>query len=99
MEYKDYKDEWEEFFTAQMRFAFNSCSIDLARVSDEDSLVLAESLTEHLITNFAHKNSYGRYHRFIVITNWANEFIRRDILEKSKALIEKTREDDKNEKQ
>lgn len=96
MEYEDYKQEWEDFFTTQMRFAFNSVSIDISRVSDEDAEDLAESLTEHLITNFAHKYSYGRFHLFMVVTDWANQFIRHDLFEKSKALIEKTRKDDKN---
>lgn len=97
MEYNDYKDEWEGFFTTQMRFAFNSASIDMSRVSDEEPLELAEAIVSRLITNFAHKNSFGRYYRFSVINDWADRFMRKDLIDKAIALIEKTRKDDQKE--
>ena len=98
MEYQDYKFEWEEFFTTPLRFAFNSASIDMSRVSDEPDDDLADSITSKLIEKFAHKYSYGRSHLYMVVGDWANQFVRKDLFEKSKALIEKTRKDDKNEK-
>ena len=97
MEYNDYKDEWEGFFTTQMRFAFNSASIDMSRVSDEEPLELAEAIVSRLITNFAHKNSFGRYYRFSVINDWVDRFMRKDLIDKAISLIEKTRKDDQKE--
>lgn len=99
MEYQDYKQEWEDFFTTQMRFAFNSATIDMSRVSDEEPLDLAEAIVTRLITNFADKNSFGRFHRAMVVNDWADQFVRKDLIDKAIALIEKTRKDDKNEKQ
>ena len=96
MEYQDYKFEWEEFFTTQMRFAFNSATIDMSRVSNEEPLDLAEAIVTRLITNFADKNSFGRFHRAMVVNDWADQFVRKDLIEKAIALIEKTRKDDKN---
>ena len=95
MEYKDYKDEWEDFFSTPMRFSFNSCSMDLARISDQDAEDLAESLTEHLISNFAHKNSRGRFHIFSNLSNWATQYVRKELFDKCVALINKSREEDK----
>ena len=99
MEYQDYKQEWEDFFTTQMRFAFNSATIDMSRVSNEEPLDLAEAIVTRLITNFADKNSFGRFHRAMVVNDWADQFVRKDLIDKAIALIEKTRKDDKNEKQ
>lgn len=96
MEYQDYKDEWEAFFTTQMRFAVNSASIDMSRVSDEDAEDIAERIVGKLIDNFAHKRSYGRFHLYMVINDWANQFVKTELFEHSKALIEKTRKDDQN---
>ena len=95
MNYEDYKDEWEDFFSTPMRFSFNSCAMDIARISDQDAEDLAESLTEHLISNFAHKNSRGRFHIFSNFSNWATQFVRKELFDKSVALIEKSREEDK----
>ena len=95
MEYQDYKQEWEDFFTTQMRFAFNSATIDMSRVSDEEPLDLAEAIVSRLITNFANKNSFGRFHRAMVVNEWADQFVRKDLIERAIALIEKTREEAK----
>ena len=96
MEYQDYKQDWEDFFTTQMRFAFNSATIDMSRVSDEEPLDLAEAIVSRLITKFAHKNSFGRYHRYMVVEEWAEQFVHKDLIDRAIALIEKTRKDDKN---
>ena len=95
MNYEDYKQEWEEFFTTPMRFSFNSCSMDLARISDQEAEDLAEALTKHLISNFAHKNSRGRFHIFSNLSNWATQYVRKELCDKCVALIEKSRKEDK----
>ncbi|MBR5990929.1 MAG: hypothetical protein IK034_03745 [Bacilli bacterium] len=97
MEYQDYKQEWEDFFTTPMRFSFNSATIDMSRVSDEEPLDLAEAIVSRLITNFANRNSFGRFHRAMVVNEWADQFVRKDLIERAIALIEKTRKDDCNE--
>ena len=97
MEYQDYKQEWDDFFTTPMRFAFNSATIDMSRVSDEEPLDLAEAIVSRLITNFANKNSFGRFHRAMVVNEWADQFVRKDLIERAIALIEKTRKEDKDE--
>lgn len=95
MNYEDYKQEWEDFFTTPMRFSFNSASMDLARLSDEDAGELANYLTGKVIDKFAHEMSSGRYFKYWVFSDWADQFVREDLFQKSKALIEKSREEDK----
>ena len=95
MEYQDYKQEWEDFFTTPMRFSFNSASMDLARLSDEDAGELANYLVSKVIDKFAHEMASGRYFKYWVFSDWADQFVREDLFQKSKALIEKSREEDK----
>lgn len=95
MNYEDYKQEWEEFFTTPMRFSFNSASMDLARLSDEDAGELANFLVNKVIDKFAHEMAHGRYFKYWVFSDWADAFVRQELFEKSVALINKSREDDK----
>ena len=95
MEYQDYKQEWEDFFTTPMRFSFNSASMDLARLSDEDAGELANYLVSKVIDKFAHEMASGRYFKYWVFSDWADQFVREELYQKSKALIEKSREEDK----
>lgn len=95
MEYEYYKQEWEEFFSTPMRFSFNSASMDLARLSDEDAGELANEIVCKLIDKFAHEMSSGIYFKYWAFSDWADEFVREDLYKKSKALIEKSREEDK----
>ncbi len=95
MQYEDYKQEWEDFFTTPMRFSFNSASMDLARLSDEDAGDLANYLVSKVIDKFAHEMASGRYFKYWVFSDWADQFVREELYQKSKALIEKSREEDK----
>ena len=95
MEYEDYKQEWEDFFTTPMRFSFNSASMDLARLSDEDAGELANYLVSKVIDKFAHEMASGRYFKYWVFSDWADQFVREELFQKSVALIEKSREEDK----
>ena len=95
MQYEDYKQEWEDFFTTPMRFSLNSASMDLARLSDEDAGELANYLASKVIDKFAHEMSSGRYFKYWVFSDWADQFVREELFQKSKALIEKSREEDK----
>ena len=95
MEYQDYKQEWEDFFTTPMRFSFNSASMDLARLSDEEAEDLANYLVGKVIDKFAHELASGRYFKYWVFSDWADAFVRKDLFEKSVALINKSREEDK----
>ena len=95
MNYEDYKQEWEEFFTTPMLFAYNSCAIDIARVSDDDSDDLAHELSQKLIRKFCNGISSGRYYKYYVLDDWANQYVRKDLFDRAKELIEKTRREDK----
>ena len=95
MNYEDYKQEWEDFFTTPMRFSFNSASMDLARLSDEDAGELANYLVSKVIDKFAHEMASGRYFKYWVFSDWADQFVREELFQKSVALIEKSREEDK----
>lgn len=95
MQYEDYKQEWEDFFTTPMRFSFNSASMDLACLSDEDAGELANYLVSKVIDKFAHEMSSGRYFKYWVFSDWADQFVREELYQKSVALIEKSREEDK----
>ena len=95
MNYEDYKQEWEDFFTTPMRFSFNSASMDLARLSDEDAGDLANYLVSKVIDKFAHEMASGRYFKYWVFSDWADQFVREELYQKSVALIEKSREEDK----
>lgn len=95
MNYEDYKQEWEDFFTTPMRFSFNSASMDLARLSDEDAGELANYLVSKVIDKFAHALASGRYFKYWVYSDWADEFVRKELFDQSVALINKSREEDK----
>ena len=95
MNYEDYKQEWEDFFTTPMRFSFNSASMDLARLSDEHAGDLANYLVSKVIDKFAHEMASGRYFKYWVFSDWADQFVREELYQKSVALIEKSREEDK----
>lgn len=96
MNYEDYKEEWEDFFTSPMRYSLNSASMDLARLSDDDAEDLANYLVGKVIEKFAHESSSGRYFKYFVFSDWADAFVRKDLFEKSVALINRSREEDKN---
>ncbi len=96
MNYEDYKEEWEDFFTSPMRYSLNSASMDLARLSDDDAEDLANYLVGKVIEKFAHEMSSGRYFKYFVFSDWAVAFVRKDLFEKSVALINRSREEDKN---
>lgn len=93
MEYKDYKKEWEDFYDMTKRFALSSVSIDLAKLSCINATDLATDLARKIIENFAYTLSHGRYYKYFVLSEWANQFVRKDLIDKSKELIEKTRKD------
>lgn len=94
MEYKDYKKEWNEFFDTNKLLAFGSASIDLSRLSCVNSTDLATDLTRKVIEKFAYTLSHGRYYKYFVLSEWANQFVRKDLIDRAKELIEKTRKDD-----
>lgn len=93
MRYEDYKKEWEEFYDMTKRFAVSSVSIDLAKLSCINADDLANDLVRKIIEKFAYTFSHGRYYKYFVMTDWANQFVRNDIFTRSKELIEKTRKD------
>ena len=95
MQYEDYKQEWEEFFSTPMRFSFNSASMDLGRLSDEDPEDIAHVLVQKVITKFCNGMSSGRYYKYFVIDNWCQQFVRQELFDKCVALIKKSREEDK----
>lgn len=94
MNYNDYKKEWETFYDSQMRLAFGSASIDLSRLSCVNSTDLATDLTRKVLEKFAYTLSHGRYYKYFVLSEWANQFVRKDLIDRAKELIEKTRKDD-----
>ena len=96
MNYEDYKEEWDDFFTSPMRYSLNSASMDLARLSDDDAEDLANYLVGKVIEKFAHELSSGRYFKYFVFSDWADAFVKKDLFEKSVALINRSREEDKN---
>lgn len=95
MNYEDYRQEWEDFFTSPMSFSLNSASMDIARLSDDDAEDLANYLVGKVIDKFAHELSAGRYFKYFVFSDWADAFVRKVLFEKSVALINRSREEDK----
>lgn len=94
MRYEDYKKEWETFYDGQLRLAFGSASIDLSRLSCVNSTDLATDITRKVLEKFAYTLSHGRYYKYFVLSEWANQFVRKDLIDRAKELIEKTRKDD-----
>ena len=96
MEYRDYKDEWENFFSSPMRVSFNSASMDLGRLSDEDPEDIAHVLVQKVITKFCNGLSSGRYYKYFVIDSWCQQYVRQELFNKCIELIKKEREGKKN---
>ncbi len=93
MKYEDYKKDWELFYDEHIRLSFGSASIDLARLSCLPADDLANDLTRKTIEKFVYGISQGRYYKYFVVSDWANQFVRNDLFKKSKDLIERTRKD------
>ena len=94
MRYEDYKKDWENFYDEHKRLAFLSASIDLSRLSCVNPTDLATDLTRKVIEKFSYTLSHGRYYKYFVLSEWANQFVRKDLVDRAKELIEKTRKDD-----